>query len=481
MPIDIRVRGFRVGLVDCRLRIPFRFGVATLTAAPHATVRVEIENGEGERAVGFAADLLAPKWFDKDLGKTNEQNFEDLLASTERAMDVFADPAAGTATVFEHWRRTYGACHVPGRDDPSAALVSGFGIAICERAIIDATCRLVGLSFAAALREDVLGFRPGDIWPELAGWDHATDLGAPPKDRIAVRHTVGMADALRPSDVNAADRVDDGLPECLVDDIRRYGLDTFKVKLCGTKDDDLARLLAFSSVVEEHVPEGLRVTVDANEQFADVADVVRLFEELGRHDGGRRLLDALMLVEQPLARHVSFDPQRTAAMGDLAAFAPCIIDESDVDIEAFDRALDCGYRGVSVKNCKGVFRALLNRGLVCARSDGPDDLFQSAEDLTNLATVSLQQDLATHAVLGLPHVERNGHHYFRGLMHLPDPEVRQALARHPDLYEERDGLPQLRIVEGSLEIGSLHCVGYGHAIDIDMDARTQPATWRQRG
>ena len=168
-------------------------------------------------------------------------------------------------------------------------------------------------------------------------------------------------------------------------------------------------------------------------------------------------------------------------MGDLAAFAPCIIDEADVDIDAFDRALQCGYRGVSVKNCKGVFRALLNRGLVCARAEGPGDLFQSGEDLTNLAVLSLQQDLVTHSVLGLPHVERNGHHYFRGLEHLPETEVRQALSRHPDLYEARDGLAQVRIVDGVMELGSLHGPGYGHAVDVDMEARAPLAAWRIRG
>ena len=67
---------------------------------------------------------------------------------------------------------------------------------------------------------------------------------------------------------------------------------------------------------------------------------------------------------------------------------------------------------MSVKNCKGVFRALLSRGL-CELAD--DGSFQSAEDLTNLPVLALQQDLATIAALGLPHVERNGHHYFKGL------------------------------------------------------------------
>jgi hypothetical protein len=87
----------------------------------------------------------------------------------------------------------------------------------------------------------------------------------------------------------------------------------------------------------------------------------------------------------------------------------------------------------------------------------------------------------THAVLDLPHVERNGHHYFRGLEHLPAPEIREALARHPDLYEERDGLVQLRITGGKLDIGSLHGVGYGHASTVCIEDRDPLDVWRRRG
>ena len=129
-----------------------------------------------------------------------------------------------------------------------------------------------------------------------------------------------------------------------------------------------------------------------------------------------------------------------------------------------------------MKNCKGVFRAFLNRGLVCARSDELE-LFQSAEDLTNLPVIALQQDLVTHAVLGLEHVERNGHHYFRGLDHLPEPEIVAALTDHADLYEVRDGLPQVRIDGGCIELGSLHGPGYGHRGDIAPGVRHAEAAW----
>ena len=50
-----------------KLRMPFRFGVVTLTAAPQAFVRARIRLEDGREGWGGGAELLAPKWFDKNL------------------------------------------------------------------------------------------------------------------------------------------------------------------------------------------------------------------------------------------------------------------------------------------------------------------------------------------------------------------------------------------------------------------------------
>jgi hypothetical protein len=63
---------------EVRLRLPFRFGVVTLTEAPQVFVRARIELPDGSSHWGAAAELLAPKWFDKNLALSNEENFEQL-------------------------------------------------------------------------------------------------------------------------------------------------------------------------------------------------------------------------------------------------------------------------------------------------------------------------------------------------------------------------------------------------------------------
>ncbi len=51
---------------DIKLRLPFRFGAATLEKAPQAFLRVRIEDEEGRTALGAAAEMMVPKWFDKN-------------------------------------------------------------------------------------------------------------------------------------------------------------------------------------------------------------------------------------------------------------------------------------------------------------------------------------------------------------------------------------------------------------------------------
>ncbi len=448
--MEVRVESVEFDVRECRARLPFRFGAATVTWAPLITARSRIRTEDGRAAEGRAADLAMPKWFDKDPDKTVEDNVADLEASARLA----AGKITGlSGSVFDVWWRTYADRVGSTPEDAPDRLVRGFGVALVERTVIDAACRAAGVSFFRALKDDLFGFYPARAHAELSGWSLAASLPDAPLDSIRVRHTIGGVDPLRVDEIAPEDRVDDGLPQALEEDVDRYGLTCFKIKLGGDPRRDARRLFDLAAFFGGRPVE---LTVDANEQYDDLAELGRVLDVVGTTDEGARFLEGLLYVEQPLHRAASFDPAATAAMLAVAEYAPVILDEADHGIEAFPRALELGYGGVSVKNCKGVFRALINRGL-CETRGG----FQSAEDLTNLPAVPLQQDLATVAALGLEHAERNGHHYFRGLDHLDEDERRAALIEHPDLYEERDGGAFLRIENGRLAVGSLQSEGFG--------------------
>ncbi len=462
--MEIRIPSVAFAGTLCRTRLPFRFGRVTLTEAPVLLARVTVV-ADGREAVGHAGDLCVPKWFEKDPHKSSGDDMRALLASAERAALAFAG-AAGRP--FAIWRAAHARC-TEGDLASGVPLVDGFGVALVERAMLDATCRLAGCSFREALSTDLFGFDAGAVLDELRGLPLPL---APASERVLMRHTVGGLDPLRSSEVPDALRGDDDHPVALEEDIRRYGLRAFKLKAGGDPAADAKRLGEIARVVADATDAAPFYTLDANESYERIADVGALLTALERDADGRRVLDGLQYLEQPLPRARTLDPSTRDEVAALAARVPLLIDEADDGLDAYARAFDIGYRGVSVKNCKGVFRALVNRVLCEARGDGA---FQSSEDLTNLPVLPLQQDLATLAVLGLPHTERNGHHFFPGLDVVPPAEAASALAAHPDLYRRAGDRIVLDIRDGQLSLACQHAVGYGVAAEIAFEARSDLA------
>jgi len=461
--VELEIRSVEFAGSSCRTRIPFRFGRVTLTRAPLLVARVGVRV-DGVEATGHSGDLAVPKWFEKNPDKSAADDMRALLASAERAAQAYRG-SAGTA--FDVWREAHARC-TAGELASGVALLDGFGVALVERAMLDAACRALGVSFRDALEQDRLGFAPGSLLTETAGMRSPELLAAPAPDSVLLRHTVGGLDPLRSADVPPELHGDDDHPVSLEEDIRRAGLRAFKLKAGGDPSADVRRLAEIARVVAEHAAPNPIFTLDANESYADVASVGKLVDLLERDPDGRGIVEGLAYLEQPLPRARTLDAATTDDVRALARTVPLIIDEADDAVDSFARALEIGYRGVSVKNCKGVFRALANRALCLARGDGA---FQTSEDLTNLPVLPLQQDLATLAALGLPHSERNGHHFFRGLDVIPPEEAESALAAHPDLYERRGERVVLKIRNGALSLACQHAPGYGHAVDIEWHAR----------
>ncbi|NBQ58947.1 MAG: hypothetical protein EBU32_11325 [Opitutaceae bacterium] len=91
----------------------------------------------------------------------------------------------------------------------------------------------------------------------------------------------------------------------------------------------------------------------------------------------------------------------------------------------------------------------------------------SGEDLSNVGPVALLQDLAVQAALGVTSVERNGHHYFKGLSAWPAAVQAHVLAEHGDVYcpaANGAGWPRVNVVNGEVRISSVtHGPGLGAA------------------
>ena len=461
--------------------MPFRFGVVTLTEAPQAFARVRIRLEDGRTAEGMAAELLAPKWFDKNPALSNEDNFDQLRSALAIARDLYLDGASASA--FGHFARCYREqIEYAGRQQLNS-LVANYGPALIDRAVLDALCRALQRPFHEVVRNNLIGIGSDatELCPDLAGFDVAGFLAAlHPAPTIAARHTVGLVDPITRAD--QSERVGDGLPETLEEVISDYGHRWFKLKVAGDVAADVARLTRIAGVLDR-IEGGYRATLDGNEQYASVEGVLELWDRLRAEPRLARLCDSVVFIEQPIKRQAALAHD----VRGLAARKPVIIDESDDSLEAFPLARQIGYTGVSSKTCKGLYKSLLNRARCHQwnREEGHDEsaspnaarYLMSAEDLTIQAGLALQQDLALVSLLGITHVERNGHHYVNGMADLPDAEQKAFLAAHPDLYEHSHGAVRVRIRGGLLAIDSLRCAGFASGAAPDWQAmRAMKAT-----
>ena len=426
--VKLKVAALELFERDVRLRMPFRFGVVTLTESPQAFVRARIRTEDGREAEGAAAELLAPKWFDKNPALSNEDNYEQLRVSLRNARERYL--AHGMQTAWRH-------------SSPGKGLVENYGPALVDRAVLDALLRALGISFYQAIQQNMVGAEP------FEGIDLPSFFRElKPTWKIAARHTVGMVDPITAGDIRQ--RVNDGLPETLEEVIERYSHRWFKLKVGGNLDADIERLAAIASVLDRIV-EPYHVSLDGNEQYEDMAGVAELWRRMKAEPRLGRLASSIAFIEQPVKRTAALERPVEGIE------KPVIIDESDDSLDAFPRARALGYKGVSSKTCKGMYKSLINRAR-CAAWGG--EYFMTGEDLTIQPGLALQQDLALISQLGLTHVERNGHHYVNGMADLPRAEQQAFLTAHPDLYEQSHGAVRVRIANGMLSLDSLDCPGF---------------------
>ncbi len=450
-----------------RLRLPFRFGVVTLTAAPQVFVRARIRLADGREGEGVSAELLAPKWFDKSPDLSNEDNFDQLRGSLALARQHLL--GAGSGTAFGLSAAVEGAHHASCAAGNLNGLIASFGLALLDRAIIDALGRIENASVFALVSANQLGL-DATTAPDLAGFNMTRFLSwLGPVATLAARHTVGLVDALTRAETEGR-RIDDGLPESLEEAIATYGHRYFKLKVGGNIEADVERLIRIADVLDR-TDRPYRSTLDGNEQYAEIGAVIELWKRVGAEPRLARLKSSLRLIEQPIARsHALSEPVHA-----LAAEILMEVDESDSDIGVFPRARALGYRGISSKSCKGFYRALINyaRVLQWNTEEGAARYFMSAEDLTTQAGVAVQQDLALASLIAAAHVERNGHHYVDGMAGAPQAEQDAFLAAHPDLYARApDGRARLKITDGMLALGSLETPGLGVGPMPDFAAMT---------
>jgi len=467
-----------LGLRNSATRIPFRYGAATLTRCPQAVLRVLIDCA-GVVQHGFSGDCLPPSWFDKSPGKTFKTQIEDMLRVIATAQKVFSEAFSTETAFFPAWLSCHDAIQQECASWGAPALLASFGSSLFERAMIDAICRRHAVSFARAIRDNLLEIDAGLVHPELRGSTPPAWLPAEAARSIFVRHTVGLGDPLNVDDIPPGERVNDGWPQTLEEYMTRRGVRYFKVKVANRLDADLDRLARIARLLATHCGRDFRLTLDGNEQYKQADEFNALVDAIRAHPDLATLWENVLVIEQPFDRTIALTPQCTSALRAISRAKPVIIDESDDTLDAYTRAIDAGYRGVSSKNCKGAIKSILNAGLTWLANDRGtrSEFTMTGEDLCTVGVVPVQSDLCLAATLGLAHVERNGHHYHPGLRYLPESDRCAALKAHADFYTDECGIVGPKITNGRFHIGSLQCPGFGFAVEPDMSTMESAETW----
>ena len=484
----LQVKAIDIRLFNMRTRLPFRYGIVTVRACPHLFLKLTLEI-DGRRVSGVAADHLPPKWFTKNPQTPFEEDLKDMIGLIRHAADhaVLAGPKPD---VYSLVNDVYLAQSIWGREKNFPPLLYNHGVSLVERACIEALCRAKNTTFAQAVRQNLLGIRFSGFadqrlmldYQDLYDTQPGNWLPKQPLREIIVRHTVGLVDSLTDDDIAPADRVDDGLPQSLEACIGHYGLTHFKLKIAGDVDKDLDRLKRIFSVIARNVRDrDWRYTLDGNENYNQIGPFRQLWDSLQSDNTLQKSLSHLLFIEQPLHRHVALSDEVKSELAGWKDRPPIIIDESDGEPGALARALDCGYVGTSHKNCKGIIKGIANACLLEKyRQNHRDQTFLlSGEDLSNVGPVALLQDLAVSATLGIQSIERNGHHYFKGLsMHAPAIQE-QIITHHGDLYrrQEPGDFATLNVKNGKINVDSTVDAPLGVAFELDITQFTPLKEW----
>jgi hypothetical protein len=419
---------------------PFRFGSVTITKATQIFVRAGIELEDGSTSVGASAEMMAPKWFDKRPHLSAEESAAELRRALMIARELYL-ARDGFETAFGLHAARIGAQVAACTKEDIPTLAAAYGPAEIDKAVLDALLRAVATNFFDGMAANVMGI-DARLTPDLTGGDVATFLASHRRlDRVAVRHTVGMDDKVEGKG-GVADPADNA------------GARYFKLKLGGDPLTDVARLIQIGKELGK-LPYDYKVTLDANEQYADLAALGALVDRLDRDHALAPIAAKLLYIEQPMPRDIT----RQSPLGKLSN-RDFIIDEADDSYDAFPAAKALGYRGISSKSCKGIYKSVLNAVRAAKWSEGGEKFFITGEDLTCQAGLAVQQDLALGAFIGVTHAERNGHHYVDGFAGAPEHEAQAFLSAHPDLYTRDGNTVRLSIHDGDLLTGSLTSPGF---------------------
>jgi len=126
---------------DVKLRLPFRFGVITVTRSTQAVIRATIALEDGRACVGVAAETLGAKWFDKSRRSPMRRTWTSCGQSLGLAIDSYRARAGARHSPSTPAPTRSSRCERGPRAGAPGGLLRP---ALLDRAILDALGRADG-------------------------------------------------------------------------------------------------------------------------------------------------------------------------------------------------------------------------------------------------------------------------------------------------------------------------------------------------
>src|SRR5580704_16265919 len=131
-PSSLRLVDATLHRTATKTRMPFRFGIAVMTEAPHVFLHGSFEIGQ-KVVTGIAAEGLLPKWFDKSPDKNAQQELDELLLVIRQAVAFAREIPASSA--FDFWRQLYAAQMPWAAKRGLPPLLAHFDVSMVERTL----------------------------------------------------------------------------------------------------------------------------------------------------------------------------------------------------------------------------------------------------------------------------------------------------------------------------------------------------------
>jgi L-alanine-DL-glutamate epimerase-like enolase superfamily enzyme len=441
-PTDIFIRAVDYSCEDFVYRAPLKFAGVAVDRCTVLNVRCTVATAAGKTATGFGSMPLGNIWSFPSRNLSYDQTLAVMKSLVQEIARITGNCSEqghpiDIAHVLEpEWMKAAGNLSktLPEPIPPLCTLVAGSAF---DAAIHDAYGKVHGVSCWHTYGPDFVNHDLSHyLGAEFKGEYLDRTISREPKERMPLYHLVGALDPLVESDIKQ--RLNDGLPETLLEWIDFNGLTHFKIKLNG--DDlgwDVDRVVRVDRIIAP-IQARRKVSrwyysLDFNERCPNVAYLLDFLRQV--KEQSPEGFERIQYIEQPT--HRDLKTHRDNVMHEAAKLRPVVIDESLLDLESLRLAQEMGYTGAALKACKGQSQSLL-----MAAAAQKASMFLCVQDLTCPgASLIHSAALAAH-VPAVAAIECNSRQYC--------PAANKPWEdRFPGIFKISDGTMQTGVLTGA--------------------------------